>query len=88
MLAPVQVAYIDSTREEGAESARQASVLLATVLGAEGLPPAAVEVYRVRLPTNTLTRTGIILGEGKGENQNHAVIFTRGECLQVRRPCL
>jgi callose synthase len=36
-----------------------------------------VEVYRVKLPGNP------IVGEGKPENQNHAIIFTRGEYLQV-----
>ena len=35
------------------------------------------EVYRVQLPGNP------ILGEGKPENQNQAVIFTRGEYLQT-----
>ncbi|OQS06289.1 callose synthase [Thraustotheca clavata] len=35
-----------------------------------------VEVYRVELPGDP------ILGEGKPENQNHAIIFTRGEWLQ------
>jgi hypothetical protein len=31
--------------------------------------------YRVRLPINLETDRGVILGEGKPENQNHAVIF-------------
>lgn len=35
------------------------------------------EVYRVKLPGNP------VVGEGKPENQNHAVIFTRGEHLQA-----
>lgn len=35
------------------------------------------EVYRIRLPGNP------ILGEGKPENQNAAIIFTRGESLQT-----
>ena len=35
------------------------------------------EVYRVKLPGNPM------LGEGKPENQNHAMIFTRGEALQT-----
>ena len=35
------------------------------------------EVYRVKLPGNP------VIGEGKPENQNHAVIFTRGEYLQA-----
>ena len=34
-------------------------------------------LYKVRLPGNP------ILGEGKPENQNHAIIFTRGEHLQT-----
>ncbi|CAK4676036.1 hypothetical protein LEN26_003727 [Aphanomyces euteiches] len=35
-----------------------------------------VEVYRVELPGDP------IIGEGKPENQNHAVIFSRGELIQ------
>ena len=35
------------------------------------------EVYRIQLPGNP------VLGEGKPENQNHAIIFTRGENLQT-----
>ena len=35
------------------------------------------EIYRVQLPGNP------ILGEGKPENQNQAIIFTRGEYLQT-----
>lgn len=35
------------------------------------------EVYRVKLPGNP------VLGEGKPENQNHAIIFTRGRYLQA-----
>jgi hypothetical protein len=34
-------------------------------------------VYRVKLPGNPC------IGEGKPENQNHAVIFTRGEYMQA-----
>ncbi|KAL9236784.1 hypothetical protein vseg_011413 [Gypsophila vaccaria] len=36
-----------------------------------------VEIYRVQLPGP------IKLGEGKPENQNHAIIFTRGDALQT-----
>ncbi|KAI5448016.1 hypothetical protein KIW84_015452 [Lathyrus oleraceus] len=36
-----------------------------------------VEIYRVRLPGP------LKLGEGKPENQNHAMIFTRGDALQT-----
>ena len=35
------------------------------------------EIYRIRLPGN------ILIGEGKPENQNHAMIFTRGEHLMA-----
>ncbi|KAK4783366.1 hypothetical protein SAY86_007740 [Trapa natans] len=36
-----------------------------------------VEVYRIQLPGP------IKLGEGKPENQNHAIIFTRGDAVQT-----
>jgi len=35
------------------------------------------EVYRIQVPGNP------VLGEGKPENQNHAMIFARGEFLQA-----
>ncbi|KAH7433760.1 hypothetical protein KP509_07G084800 [Ceratopteris richardii] len=35
------------------------------------------EIYKIQLPGNP------ILGEGKPENQNHSIIFTRGEALQA-----
>ncbi|WVZ96602.1 hypothetical protein U9M48_042218, partial [Paspalum notatum var. saurae] len=37
----------------------------------------SVDIYKIKLPGKA------ILGEGKPENQNHAIIFTRGECLQT-----
>ncbi|VAH54461.1 unnamed protein product [Triticum turgidum subsp. durum] len=36
------------------------------------------EIYRIKLPGKPTN-----IGEGKPENQNHAIIFTRGEALQV-----
>lgn len=36
-----------------------------------------VEIYRIQLPGP------VKLGEGKPENQNHAIIFTRGDALQT-----
>lgn len=36
-----------------------------------------VEIFRIRLPGP------LKLGEGKPENQNHAIIFTRGEAVQT-----
>lgn len=38
---------------------------------------AEVEIYRIQLPGP------LKLGEGKPENQNHALIFTRGDALQT-----
>ena len=35
------------------------------------------EVYRIKLPGNP------VLGEGKPENQNHTIVFTRGRYLQA-----
>lgn len=35
------------------------------------------EIYSVKLPGDPK------LGEGKPENQNHAIIFTRGEAVQT-----
>ena len=35
------------------------------------------EIYSIKLPGNPK------LGEGKPENQNHAIIFTRGEAIQT-----
>ena len=34
-------------------------------------------IYSIKLPGE------VILGEGKPENQNHAIIFTRGDCIQT-----
>ena len=36
------------------------------------------EIYRIKLPGRPND-----IGEGKPENQNHAIIFTRGEALQT-----
>lgn len=36
-----------------------------------------VEIYRIKLPGP------VKLGEGKPENQNHAIVFTRGDALQT-----
>ncbi|MCP6484549.1 hypothetical protein NL492_27470, partial [Klebsiella pneumoniae] len=35
------------------------------------------EIYSIKLPGNPK------LGEGKPENQNHAIIFTRGNAIQT-----
>ncbi|KAL4565098.1 hypothetical protein LXL04_029182 [Taraxacum kok-saghyz] len=43
----------------------------------EAEEPSKDVIYKIKLPGPA------ILGEGKSENQNHAIIFTRGECLQT-----
>eukprot|EP00560_Eucampia_antarctica_P003873 CAMPEP_0197837544 /NCGR_PEP_ID=MMETSP1437-20131217/32466_1 /TAXON_ID=49252 ORGANISM="Eucampia antarctica, Strain CCMP1452" /NCGR_SAMPLE_ID=MMETSP1437 /ASSEMBLY_ACC=CAM_ASM_001096 /LENGTH=1848 /DNA_ID=CAMNT_0043444667 /DNA_START=1096 /DNA_END=6642 /DNA_ORIENTATION=+ len=68
----LRVAYIDSIRVSRTGAAVYYSVLVKSD-GRGGIQ----EVYRVRLPGNP------VLGEGKPENQNHAMIFTRGEFLQT-----
>ena len=39
--------------------------------------------HRVRLPVNPESGRGVVLGEGKPENQNHAIIFCFNETLQA-----
>lgn len=68
----MRVAYIDSIRINRAGESTNYSVLLKSD-GRGNIQ----EVYRVRLPGNP------VIGEGKPENQNHAMIFTRGEFLQT-----
>ena len=68
----MRVAYIDNVRVNRDGESMFFSVLVKSD-GAGGVS----EIYRVRLPGNP------VIGEGKPENQNHAVIFTRGEFLQT-----
>ena len=87
----LRVAYVDDRMEEGKK------VWASVLVKAEELKPDRseqamfndasesdygvggdiVEVYRVRLPGS------ILVGEGKPENQNHALIFTRGEFTEA-----
>uniref|UniRef100_M4BI64 1,3-beta-glucan synthase n=1 Tax=Hyaloperonospora arabidopsidis (strain Emoy2) TaxID=559515 RepID=M4BI64_HYAAE len=69
----LRVAYIDEVRVNYQKEQSYFSVL---IKGGEDLG-SVHEVYRVRLPGNP------ILGEGKPENQNAAIVFTRGENLQT-----
>lgn len=68
----LRVSYIDTIRLN-----RSGSVLCYSVLVKSDGKGNIQEVYRVRLPGNP------IIGEGKPENQNHAMIFTRGEFVQT-----
>jgi len=68
----MRVAYIDTVRLN-----RSGDSLFYSVLVKSDGRGNIQEIYRVRLPGNP------ILGEGKPENQNHAMIFTRGEFVQT-----
>ena len=83
----LRVAYVDKAssltkvaemdgRSALKEAIRFYSVLIKGIIREDG-EPAVQEVFRVQLPGD------IMLGEGKPENQNHAMIFTRGEALQT-----
>ncbi|VFQ62052.1 unnamed protein product [Cuscuta campestris] len=66
----LRVAYVEE-REEGRSRKTYSSILVKAVNGLDQ------EVYRIKLPGSPN------IGEGKPENQNHAIIFTRGEALQA-----
>jgi len=68
----MRVAYIDSVRHQ-----RSGQMAFYSCLVKSNGDGKIQELYRVRLPGNP------ILGEGKPENQNHAMIFTRGEFVQT-----
>lgn len=73
----LQIAYIEEepSKESGGETTYY-SVLIDG--GCEKLPNNKRKPkYRIRLPGNP------ILGDGKSDNQNHAIIFYRGEYLQL-----
>ena len=68
----LRVAYIDTIRINRAGASVYYSVLVKS-----DRKGGIQEIYRVRLPGNP------VIGEGKPENQNHAMVFTRGEFLQT-----
>ena len=77
----LRVAYIDSVRMSRDGVMSYYSVLIKGD-GHHNDDPAnenvkIKEVYRIKLPGNP------VLGEGKPENQNHAIVFTRGRYLQA-----
>ncbi|KAF8031616.1 hypothetical protein BT93_D0741 [Corymbia citriodora subsp. variegata] len=69
----LRVAYIEEKEEivAGKPKKTYSSVLVKAVNGLDQ------EIYRIKLPGTPK------IGEGKPENQNHAIIFTRGEALQT-----
>jgi callose synthase len=70
----LRVAYIDEKPYDRRGGANFFSCLIKSS-GTED--PKIETVYRVKLPGNPC------IGEGKPENQNHAVIFSRGEYMQA-----
>ncbi|XP_042448753.1 callose synthase 12-like isoform X1 [Zingiber officinale] len=68
----LRVAYVDEVKS-GRDEVQYYSVLVKYDQQLEK----EVEIYRVRLPGP------LKLGEGKPENQNHALIFTRGDAVQT-----
>ncbi|GAV79263.1 Glucan_synthase domain-containing protein/FKS1_dom1 domain-containing protein [Cephalotus follicularis] len=70
----LRVAYIDE-REETVNEKLQKVYYSVLLKGGDKLDE---EIYRIKLPGPATE-----IGEGKPENQNHAIIFTRGEALQT-----
>ncbi|KAJ1278745.1 hypothetical protein BS78_04G102300 [Paspalum vaginatum] len=69
----LRVAYIEE--KEVIENSHPCKVYSSVLIKAEN--NFDQEIYRIKLPGPP------IIGEGKPENQNHAIIFTRGEALQT-----
>ncbi|PIA41499.1 hypothetical protein AQUCO_02200132v1 [Aquilegia coerulea] len=74
MYPSLRVAYIDE-RDETVGGKSEKVYYSVLVKGGEKLDE---EIYRIKLPGRPTD-----IGEGKPENQNHAIIFTRGEALQT-----
>ncbi|KAL3572626.1 hypothetical protein D5086_026530 [Populus alba] len=70
----LRIAYIDE-REETVNGRSQKLYYSVLVKGGDKFDE---EIYRIKLPGPPTD-----IGEGKPENQNHAIIFTRGEALQT-----
>lgn len=85
----LRVAYIDEVEEKSKDKSKKGNQkVYYSVLVKAALPKSTSSedpqvqsldqvIYRIKLPGPA------ILGEGKPENQNHAIIFTRGEGLQT-----
>ncbi|MCH87393.1 callose synthase 10-like, partial [Trifolium medium] len=70
----LRVAFIhvdESTTDESTPRVFYSKLVKADINGKDQ------EIYSIKLPGDPK------LGEGKPENQNHAIIFTRGDALQT-----
>ncbi|SCU86383.1 LAFA_0E00408g1_1 [Lachancea sp. 'fantastica'] len=70
------ISYLEETTEFNGESIFY-SCLIDGHCQVDNVTGARVPIYRVRLSGNP------ILGDGKSDNQNHSLIFYRGEYIQV-----
>ncbi|KAJ6702619.1 CALLOSE SYNTHASE 3-RELATED [Salix koriyanagi] len=84
----LRVAYIDEVEETNPDKSKKViqkvyysslvkAALPKSIDSSEPVQNLDQVIYRIKLPGPA------ILGEGKPENQNHAIIFTRGEGLQT-----
>ncbi|PAN30833.1 hypothetical protein PAHAL_5G296500 [Panicum hallii] len=71
----LRVAYIDEVEAPTGNGTTEKTYYSVLVKGGEKYDE---EIYRIKLPGKPTD-----IGEGKPENQNHAIIFTRGEALQA-----
>ncbi|KAJ4711705.1 Callose synthase [Melia azedarach] len=83
----LRVAYIDEVEERSTNKNTRVQIYYSALVKAAA-PTKSIDssepvqtldqvIYKIKLPGPA------ILGEGKPENQNHAIIFTRGEGLQT-----
>lgn len=82
----LRVAYIDEVEEPSKDKFKKvndkvyySALVKASIAKVDNPADSVLDqvIYRIKLPGPA------ILGEGKPENQNHAIIFTRGEGLQT-----
>uniref|UniRef100_A0A0D9V1R5 1,3-beta-glucan synthase n=1 Tax=Leersia perrieri TaxID=77586 RepID=A0A0D9V1R5_9ORYZ len=75
MYPSLRVAYIDEVEAPIDNGTTEKTYYSVLVKGGEKYDE---EIYRIKLPGRPTD-----IGEGKPENQNHAIVFTRGEALQA-----
>ncbi|XP_016169715.2 callose synthase 3 [Arachis ipaensis] len=84
----LRIAYVDEVEEPSKDKTKKNEKVYYSALVKAALPAKSIGssetvqsldqvIYKIKLPGPA------ILGEGKPENQNHAIIFTRGEGLQT-----
>lgn len=71
----LRIAFIDTVESE--EDGKPQKEYFSKLVKADLNRKDHQEIYSIQLPGNP------VLGEGKPENQNHAIIFTRGEAVQT-----